>query len=456
MFDLLTKMDNTSSMLLEKTLGPRVMFYLVFPSEATYQHVNDVPKYTQLAIPHFLAMMFIEAIILYAQNKKIPPVDDTINSMTHALLLFVFQILVLPIGVLSYSWVYRNYCVYELPWDSPWTWWIAAITVDCGYYWFHRMAHEINLFWASHQTHHSSEQYNLSTALRQSTVQQFTSWPFYLPLALFVPPSIFLIHRQLNLLYQFWIHTEVVSTLGPLEWILNTPSHHRVHHGRNPYCIDKNYAGMLIIWDRMFGTFQPEQDRVVYGLVHPNNYWNPLRGQYGGYWELLKRFCQTEGMRNKLCVLFMGPGWSPGKPRLGDGVPEVEYDPSQCYHKPTPRWLEVYCFIHFFLILYTMQVLSGRKNELLVAPLLLYCVLSLTNIGLLFDHHPFSPMGEVLRSSFVICLDLVTMGTTSTDLMGGVGVWILRGSMIMSSCIWLMLIIKLICSNNNNKEYKKL
>ncbi|XP_065919992.1 alkylglycerol monooxygenase-like [Dysidea avara] len=449
-------MANTST-ILEATRGARILFYLVSPSEEQYEHLSEVPDYVNMAIPYFVAMMLVEAFILYMQNKGIPRADDTINSLTHGVFLLIVQILTLPIGMLSYSWVYRNYCVYELPWHSPWTWWIAAITFDCGYYWFHRMAHEINFLWTSHQTHHSSEQYNLSTALRQSTTQHFTSWTFYLPIALFVPPSIFLVHRELNLLYQFWIHTEVVSTLGPLEWILNTPSHHRVHHGRNPYCIDKNYAGMLIIWDRMFGTFQPEQDRVVYGLVHPNNYWNPLRGQYGGYWELLKRFYQTEGMRNKLCVLFMGPGWSPGKPRLGNGVPEVEYDPSQCYHMPTPRWLEVYCFIHFYLILYTVHVLSGRGNELhylLVTSLLLYCVLSLTNIGLLFDHHPLSPIGEVLRSSFVIFLDLVTTGTASTDLMGGVGVWILRGSMIMSSCIWLILIIKLICSNN--KEYKKL
>ncbi len=140
---------------------------------------------------------------------------------------------------------------------------------------------EVNLFWATHQTHHSSESYNLSTALRQGVLQPYFSWAFYLPLAFFVPPQIFLIHAQMNLLYQFWIHTDIISKLGPFEYILNTPSHHRVHHGRNPYCIDKNYGGVLIIWDRLFGTFaaERENEEIAYGLIHPINTFDPLETQ---------------------------------------------------------------------------------------------------------------------------------------------------------------------------------
>ncbi len=140
---------------------------------------------------------------------------------------------------------------------------------------------EVNLFWSTHQTHHSSEYYNLSTALRQGVLQAYFSWIFYLPLALLIPPQICLIHSQMNLLYQFWIHTNVISNLGPFEYILNTPSHHRVHHGRNPYCIDKNYGGVLIIWDRLFGTFaaERENEEVAYGLVHPINTFDPLEIQ---------------------------------------------------------------------------------------------------------------------------------------------------------------------------------
>jgi alkylglycerol monooxygenase len=140
---------------------------------------------------------------------------------------------------------------------------------------------EVNLFWSTHQAHHSAESYNLSTALRQGVLQNYFSWMFYLPLALIIPPQIFLIHSQMNLLYQFWIHTDIISNLGPFEYILNTPSHHRVHHGRNPYCIDKNYGGVLIIWDRLFGTFaaERENEEIAYGLIHPINTFDPLDTQ---------------------------------------------------------------------------------------------------------------------------------------------------------------------------------
>ncbi|KTF75891.1 hypothetical protein cypCar_00048766 [Cyprinus carpio] len=155
---------------------------------------------------------------------------------------------------------------------------------------------ELNILWAAHQVHHSSEYYNLSTALRQSVTVQFSSWAFYLPLALAVPPSVFAVHIQLNLLYQFWIHTELVKDLGPLEWILNTPSHHRVHHG----------------------TFAPESDQVVYGLTYPISTFEIWTVEFLYYPYLWQRFWEAEGISNKLSVIFKGPGWTPGKPRLGD------------------------------------------------------------------------------------------------------------------------------------------
>ena len=165
---------------------------------------------------------------------------------------------------------------------------------------------EVNLFWATHQTHHSAEDYNLSTALRQGVLQSYCSWIFYLPLALFVPPSIFLIHSQMNLLYQFWIHTDVISNLGPFEYILNTPSHHRVHHGRNPYCIDKNYAGVLIIWDRIFGTFAPERDNepIAYGLIHPINTFDPLDTQVNCKILRTERISEVSSFLSSLVLSF--------------------------------------------------------------------------------------------------------------------------------------------------------
>ncbi|VDM56403.1 unnamed protein product [Angiostrongylus costaricensis] len=175
-----------------------------------------------------------------------------------------------------YSSVYERIHIIELPKDSATTWILCFFTQDLVYYLGHRavhgnFSHKAGVLWSFHQMHHSSEYYNLSTALRQGVVQDFVMVLFDLLQALVIPPNIFIVHRYLNLLYQFWLHSNAVPYLGPLEYFLNTPSSHRVHHGRNPYCIDKNYGGTLIIWDRLFGTYEPERrdEEIAYGLVTP-------------------------------------------------------------------------------------------------------------------------------------------------------------------------------------------
>jgi len=177
-----------------------------------------------------------------------------------------------------YIYLYENYSVIKLPWNSLSTWMLCALGVDFFYYWSHRANHEVNILWSQHQVHHSSEEYNLSTALRQGVVQRWATWIIFLPMAFLIPPSQFAAHSQFNLMYQFWIHTEVVGHLGPLEWVLNTPSHHRVHHASTRSYIDKNYGGVLIIWDRIFGTFEAEhkEEPIVYGLTSQLKFFNPL------------------------------------------------------------------------------------------------------------------------------------------------------------------------------------
>ena len=194
--------------------------------------------------------------------------------------------------------------------------WLAAIVlflgVDCAYYWFHRIAHEYNAPWAGHVVHHSSEDYNLAVALRQGTFQGVFSWVFYLPLALLgYPPAWFAAMSSFDTLYQFWIHTRLIGKLGPLEWVLNTPSHHRVHHGRNPKYLDKNYAGTLIIWDRMFGTFQAEEEEPVYGLTKPLNSWNPLWANLHVWRDLCRDAWLAPRWVDKLRIWFMPQGWRP-------------------------------------------------------------------------------------------------------------------------------------------------
>ncbi|KAG1952260.1 alkylglycerol monooxygenase [Pimephales promelas] len=334
--------------------------------------------------------------------------NDFITSLSAGMMSRLPQLMMRSLEVSAYIYVWNNFRLLELPWDSAWTWWLAFLGVDMGYYWFHRFVHELNFLWAAHQVHHSSEYYNLSTALRQSVTQQFSSWVFYLPLALMVPPSVFAVHIQFNLLYQFWIHTELVKDLGPLEWILNTPSHHRVHHGRNPYCIDKNYAGILIIWDRMFGTFTPESDKVVYGLTHPINTFEVWSVEFLYYPYLWQRFWEAEGISNKLSVIFKGPGWTPGKPRLGDiaDIPQITGE-----ERPyDPAWsssMQAYVFIQFILLLDVYNNLlmdQTMLSEMTVLLLTAYVLLSLTCLGFLIDQRANAVELETMRCVLIMVL----------------------------------------------------
>ena len=195
---------------------------------------------------------------------------------------------------------------------SRWSLPVAMVAWDFLYYWDHRWMHEIRLFWANHVTHHSSERYNLSTALRQPWSGFLMSWVF-LPMPLFGIPAHHVAKAgQLNLLYQYWIHTETIDKLpAPVEAVFNTASHHRVHHGANPQYLDKNYGGILIIWDRMFGTFEPEFRRIKYGLTKNIETFNPVRIGYHEFVDIARDVRAATGWRNKLRHVFGRPGWRP-------------------------------------------------------------------------------------------------------------------------------------------------
>jgi len=177
-----------------------------------------------------------------------PRLNDLLTSLTAGMIQQLVNLLILrSITLQGYIWVYERYALVQLDPLSLWTWVLGLIFVDFGYYWFHRASHEVNLFWSGHVVHHSSEDYNQSTALRQSVLQSYFGWVFYLPFALVLPPPMFVAHKHFNLLFQYWIHTETIGKLGPIEYLFNTPSHHRVHHGSNPYCIDSNYGLLLFL-----------------------------------------------------------------------------------------------------------------------------------------------------------------------------------------------------------------
>uniref|UniRef100_A0A8C4DFS8 Alkylglycerol monooxygenase n=1 Tax=Dicentrarchus labrax TaxID=13489 RepID=A0A8C4DFS8_DICLA len=361
------------------------------------------------ATPFFVGLMVLELVVgVLKTGGSVVPLGDGLTSISAGMISRLPLLVMRGCELTAYMYVWDRYCLVELPWDSAWTWWFTFLGVDFCYYWVHRFAHEVSIIWAAHQVHHSSEYYNLTTALRQSLTQQFTSWIFYLPLALVAPPAIFAVHIQLNLLYQFWIHTELIRDLGPLEWVFNTPKHHRVHHGRNLYCIDKNYGGILIIWDRLFGTFALESDKVVYGLVFPIKTFEILYVQLHYYLYLWRRSNTYKTISNKLSTFVKGPSWKPGKARLGDHIDNPKVTGQEVPHSPS--WslpLQVYVVIHFLLVLRTYHDLFENKmmlSQLTVLGMTVYILLTLTALGYIIDQRPTAAVLETLR-----CVVMVTM-----------------------------------------------
>ena len=257
-----------------------------------------------------LGLEFIRYIV-----KRRLTLDLLGDTVTNYVTLFMFLFIAVVIGaayIAAFFVVYENYRI----WDFPITVWSIALCIllaDFAYYWEHRFTHRVGIGWATHEVHHSSPYFNISVAYRFGPLDGVLPLLFHLPLALigFHPFLIFFSEIVVQL-YQTVLHTEMVRKLPrPIEAIFNTPSHHRVHHGSNPQYLDRNYAGILIIWDRLFGTFAKEEEPVVYGLVKPVNSVNPLKVFFYGLVRLGKKVAQARGLGNKLGHLFGPPNWEP-------------------------------------------------------------------------------------------------------------------------------------------------
>ncbi|XP_012260453.2 alkylglycerol monooxygenase-like isoform X2 [Athalia rosae] len=310
----------------------------------------------------------------------------------------------------SYIFIYDNFRLWSLAWDNPWTWYAAVIGVDFCYYWVHRANHEVHFLWAQHQVHHSSEEFNLVVGLRQSIFQHWLTFIFYLPLALFLPPSHFVAHHQLNLIYQLWIHTTVVKDLGILEYLLNTPKHHRVHHGCNLYCLDKNYGGVLIVWDRLFGTFMEERvgEEIIYGLVSSPRSFNPMYLQTFYTEALIGKCGEMKSLRDKLAVFWKGPSWFPGAPRLGLDEFKINVTSRSIYNVKTPGWKNIYIALHFGLVFYAHRQLCTDKGSLTgittSGAIITNNIFALTGIGMLFDDSKYAATVELARCLLFIAV----------------------------------------------------
>jgi alkylglycerol monooxygenase len=302
----------------------------------------------KLAIPFYFLLIAIELVVSHFQNIKRYRFNDTITNINSGSSMMIATTLLRVFGISIYTYIYEHFAIFNIP--STWFFLILCFIVDdfC-YYWGHRMTHEVNVAWSSHVVHHHSEEMNFSVALRQSWFQGVWTAPVYIPMALmgFNPMDVVIAHG-FNLLYQYWVHTEMIDKLGFLELFMVTPSHHRVHHGRNPKYIDKNHAGVFIIWDKMFGTFQAEEERPVYGTTKPLNSWNPIWANFEHFETLNGQLKDADGLWNKLKVLFKKPGWD-AKAAAYMPFPEVERGVTPKFDTETPQYLNLYIFFQYLI-----------------------------------------------------------------------------------------------------------
>lgn len=271
----------------------------------------DVSLIITYAVPFFVVMIVAEALAVRLGAHGRYDARDAAASLAMGLGNRVAGLL--TVGVkLGVLYAVSQFALF----DIPWAWWsfvLCFFAEDLAYYWFHRVAHERRWFWASHVVHHSSQHYNLTTALRQTWTGDLSlSFVFWLPLILIgFPVEMVLMFMAFSLVYQFWIHTETIDRLGPLELVLNTPSHHRVHHGTNPKYLDANYAGVLIIWDRLFGTFVQEEERPTYGIIANLGTLNPFRIAFHEWAGIARDVASARSLKEVGGYLFGPPGWSP-------------------------------------------------------------------------------------------------------------------------------------------------
>ncbi len=404
-----------------------------------------------LAVPFFLLALAVEWAIDRARGSGFYRQNDAINSLSAGILSTTLGYFTRLVPLFVWGFVLQNFALIDMPlaWfdASPRgiaLWVTAAILWDLCYYWFHRFSHEISVLWAAHAVHHQSEDYNLSTALRQTSTGFLFGWIFYLPLFLIgFPLEVLLAVNAVNLIYQFWVHTQVVRRLGPLDRILVTPSNHRVHHAQNQRYIDKNYGGMLILWDRLFGTFEAERDDepVVYGVRKPLANWNPFWANLQVYDYLLFDARRTRRWRDKLGIWFRRTGWRPAD--VEARFPRAHSDLSRFkkYDPPVDDSVRRYVLVQFAVVIavsFLIAALFAERGASAVAVPVALLSAKLYVLGLLNEERPGAHGLELLRL-------LVINGAgvwlfKLQGLVGGALFWSLFGGYTVASLFGLGLI----------------
>ncbi len=385
----------------------------------------------QASIPLFFFLIALELLWSGATGARVLRLNDSLSDLSCGILSQLAGIFTKLFTIGIFIWVGEHLSVQRFASGIPaWaerapffradgfpgfgvdtmalvSWSVVFVLVDFCYYWSHRLAHEVNILWAGHVVHHSSEEYNLPVALRQSALHGLMSWIFYVPLALMgVPWRMFVACNAINLVYQFWIHTRAIARLSPVgELILNTPSHHRVHHGVNPKYQDKNYAGVFIVFDRWFGTFEPEIEEPVFGITKPLQSWNPLWANVHVFVQIARDASRANRWSDKLRIVFGRPGWKPAELGAIERPREVSVETFEKYDPKVPAPLAWYAFAQFVVALVAAFVLLQKAGSLPLSQSAVgafFVAVALAGVGGVFEHAKWAGTLETARQVTII------------------------------------------------------
>ena len=404
------------------------------------------------AVPLFFLLIFIELLLDKIKGTDYYRVNDSINSLTAGVLSRMTGIVKLLFPLTIYVVAYEHLALFQMT-SSWWMWITAFVLYDFFYYWNHRFGHEVNIFWAAHVVHHSSEEYNLTTALRQSG-SAFFSWIFYLPMAIigFEPVTLITV-GSLNLIYQFWVHTRHIPKLGWYERVFVTPSNHRVHHAQNQIYIDRNYGGVFIIWDRLFGSFQEELDseKPIYGIRKALKSWNPLWANVHVYSQLFKDCWHTQYWQDKLFIWFKPTGWRPADVEKNYPLGKVDLTQFEKFDIQLSTTNKLYSLLQYSLVVFVgLLLLLNVANFTLVEQVLavIFVFYGSVSVGLVLENNPMAIYIEWVKYFLIMMILIIYILPVWIE-------WTLGVGMLISGTL-LLLKNKDIISTTNQMQQTKL
>jgi len=375
-----------------------------------------------LAVPFFLFALLVEFLVDRMRGTGYYRSNDAINSLSAGILsestgyftkFLQYTIWGLVLSKLALFDIERSW--FDASVGGVLLWILAAVLWDFCYYWNHRLGHEISILWAAHAVHHQSEDYNLSTALRQTSTSFLFSWIFYVPLFLIgFPADVLITVAAVNLIYQFWVHTQQIRRLGVLDRIFVTPSNHRVHHAQNERYIDKNYGGIFVLWDRLFGTFIEESDDepVIFGVRKPLRNWNPFWANFQVYDYLLFDATRTRRWRDKIGIWFRRTGWRPADVAAEYPRQAVDLTRFRKYDPDISTARRRYVLAQFMVVIATALFIANAFATQGAGVVLIPCLLLWTNLytlGLLNEDRPYAARFELIRLFVVLPLGMYAL-----------------------------------------------